>query len=357
MPPPGKKRILLANELGAGWGHLRPWLATLEEFARTQHWVGVAANAQSLETDWAPVGVTALEAPPPPGAQAPGRHAVYSWPQLLVSHGYADLQKTQPALRAWMALLQRHRVDHLVVDHAPLALVAAKALGIGVTEAGSGFLIPPATEPMPPFWPVPPTAAEALRAAEMQLRDRWTGLIGQAPASLLQGHARHVCSIAALDPYGPRSGVDYVGPLPASRPASPPTPADEWWSENQGEILAYLKVHTPGLREILRALGRSGRRVLAGVPGLGSERADGQLRVTSTAVDLPGHIRTARLLMTNGGIHSTGLGIAARVPLVLVPMHAEQWLTAQRVVRHGWGTFWHPRLRSADSLRKVLQGV
>ncbi len=357
MDLPEAKRILLANELGGGWGHVWPWFATLEQLAHGHHWVSMAVYAQPQEMDGAPDGIAVLQAPPPPSAKGQSDHGVYSWPQLLVQHGYADPHKTQPALQAWMALLQRHGVDHLIVDHAPLALMAAKILGIAVTEAGSGFVIPPASEPMPAFLPVRAQAVTQLRHAEDRLRANWLRLAQRTPASLLEGHARRVCSIAALDPYGPRTGVDYLGPLPVSCQKRSPSAGDCWWHAHRGEILAYLKVHTPGLKEIMHALGRCGRKVLAVVPGLKTERIQGNLRVTSAAVDLPACLETARLLVTNGGIHSTGLGLAARIPLMLVPMHAEQWLTAQRLVQHGWGTFWHPRLRSNTDLIRVLQAA
>lgn len=256
---PASKRILLANELGGGWGHLRPWLPTLERLAQSHHWIGMAVNGQQREKGWGANGIEILETPPAPCPDSEVAHAVYSWPQLLVQLGYADLRKLKPGLDAWMALLQRHQVDHLIADHAPLALMAAKVLGIRVTEAGPGFVIPPALEPMPAFWPVFPPVTERLEQAEDCLRTSWIQLTGRTPVSLLKGHSRLVCSIAALDPYGPRSDVGYLGPLPVDRSMRPPNASDCWWCECGGEILAYLKVHTPGLKEILSALESCGR--------------------------------------------------------------------------------------------------
>lgn len=354
--------ILLANEIGGGLGHLLPWSRTLGDYAAGGRDIALAGpwkGALPLPDAWG--RVQGLPFPGIPEPVAGGGARALSWPDMLVGLGYARRDQVQALFLGWQELLRTHAPEMVIADHAPLALWAAKDLGIPVVEAGAGFCLPPARRPMPPFplADATPAAKAASQAAEQELLRAWRQLPARRftidnLADLFEGHARCVCSVAELDPYGTRTDVAYTGPLPAPLHTGPATEVMKWWSDGPGDILAYLKLSTPGLDRILRALQATGRQALAIVPGINVDRIRGRLRVTGSVEPLHSLLQSAHLFLTNGGIHGVGLALQAGVPVLAVPMHVEQRLTAERLVRHGWGSMWHPDL-NAQTLEGLLQ--
>ena len=208
--------------------------------------------------------------------------------------------------------------------------------------------------------PLAQSQSEPKSDAEAVLLACWAHALWQAGfswqwetlADLLRGHERQVTSIPQLDPYAPRTDVRYVGPLPWAAGSQTPTPAEQGWTRQGGEVIAYLRLQTPQLGGILSALQRWGRPTLAVVPGIGPDRMGGEsLHVTGEPVDLGTLLPRARLFITNGGIHGVGQAVAAGVPLLVAPMQVEQALTAARVVRQGWGRCWMPGVDAIADLQ------
>lgn len=260
----------------------------------------------------------------------------------MVRLGYADVERIRPLLMQWIARLTELRITTLISDNAPLALVAAKILRLEVIEAGGGFCLPPATTPMPPF---PLQHAPAILSFETALTSAWTQVCRSFGAvherkvlcAWFQGHSRQVCSIPALDPYGPREGVEYLGPLPTQNSALA-TPEEVRWGQSSGEVVGYLKLQSPHLRPLLKALQGSKLTCLITVPGIGGVHRIEGVTVTDQWLDLASLIPRAKLFITNGGIHGVGMAVQNQVPVLAVPMHAEQAMTAALLIKAGLGT-------------------
>lgn len=337
--------VVLAHEIGGGFGHLLPWRKTLADLQGQG--LSVAAAVPGGSDAASALCVERLDFPGLPGAlDGDGRQAL-SWPAMLRRLGYARATSVDPLFRRWHLLLQQARPRLLIADHAPLAMLAAKTLDIPILEAGPGFCVPPATHPMRSL---PGRACAEADEAERELQLVWARLPAHVGSSfaldkladLFSGHRRWVCSVSFLDPYGPRHEVEYRGPLPVDRaPREASAAAQEWLREPAG-ILGYLKLHTPGLKDVLRALESSGRRALIVVPGIGGDHVRGRVRVTDELQDLPALLPHAGLFVTNGGVHGVGLALEAGVRILAIPMHLEQRLTGERLAAAGAGAWWHP---------------
>ncbi|HWY23266.1 MAG TPA: hypothetical protein VNX47_00005, partial [Nevskia sp.] len=147
-------RILLAWELGGGYGHLASLRIAARQLRAAGHDCLFAVRmlenaAEFLEPELGPL----LQAPVRLGD---GRNPValqLSYASLLHNTGFDDPLGLSARIAAWRELMRTWKVDRLVVDHSPIALIAARSLDLPAAAIGTGFDLPPQVAPFPSFQP------------------------------------------------------------------------------------------------------------------------------------------------------------------------------------------------------------
>lgn len=332
--------VLFAWELGGNYGHLARAAVIGQRLRSEGCEVLVAARdvklAHSLLT---PAGIEFIAAPRLRVAHVRATPAV-NYSDLLRDCGYLDRSALRSALRAWIELLQARGPDVVIIDHAPTALLAAKVLNIPRVLIGTGFTIPPAKYPMPPFR-TGVTGAElagadarvlrrindALKAVGKPRLSRVAELFADAPAI--------ITTFPELDHYPEREHATFVGPV------SPPRqlPSVGWPGSGRKRVLAYLNAGFSRLAEVVSALRNSDAEVMCIVPGLGAEivqRFGGdRFVICNFPVDIGALLPQANLVVTHGGAALTAQALMTGVPLLVVPRFVEQEMSARRVADSG----------------------
>lgn len=332
-------RVLLAWELGGGFGHLAPLAAIAQTLRAAGHECAFAlrdlASARKLpalregRTFQAPLFL--------PGWRD-ARIEQHNHADLLASIGWRDAHALEGVLAGWIELLDVIDPDLVIYDHAPAAMAAARARGLpGIAVAASGFTLPPAVSPLPAFRHGNSGAesreGEVLRALNLAL-----GNLGVPPVetlgALFDVEARALFSLPELDPYGPREDVEYLGPLHTAGGREP------GWPQGDGpRVFAYLK-RFDTLPALLDALAASGACALVHVSGLDdtdcARLSRGRLCVTTELFDIDRVLRDCALVISHGGSLAASALLAGR-PQLLLPLYVEQQLTAERVQALGAG--------------------
>ena len=154
----------------------------------------------------------------------------------------------------------------------------------------------------------------------------------------------------------------YVGPLRGGEPV----PADFTMPSGDGRPLAYASLGTlQGSRvRLFRRIAEAGSRAgLQLVLAHGGGLTPDQVRrlpdrpAAFAFVPQPEVLREARLAILNGGLNTVLDGLAAGVPLVVVPIAFEQGAIAARVERAGAGRAVSRRFLSADRLARAARSV
>lgn len=356
--------ILLAWELGGGYGHLAPLRVLAEELQRRGHKIiyavrDLAAAAEVL----APATVPILQAPLQMAAIHQPLRVQVSYASLLHNSGFDHVSHLAARLRAWAELLQAHRCELLVTDHAPSAVAAARGVGLPVLQLGTGFTVPPRRAPYPLFRPGLRVSEEVLRHNEQRVGDTLAGAFAQlgwaAPDSLqsLFGEtARALCSYPELDHYGARH-EPYLG-LPDMAQGEPPV-----WPDGDGpRLFGYLR---PGksLAAALAALQRLPARVLLRVGGIDAERLRGferpGLRILDRAVNLRLAARDCDAYVHYAAHGTTAEMLLAGKPGLLLPETVEQNLVALRATQLGAALTPPPKgdFNLSAALRQLLDDV
>lgn len=335
-------KILLGWELGGDYGHLACLISVARALRERGHvpvfMIRELMGAQKL---LGPHGFPWYQAPlwlgrvtnlPPPVGYA----------EMLMRFGYLEPGALEGICRAWRNQIELLRPDLLVLEHAPTALLASRGLGLPRVQLGTGFTVPPASVPLPPFnwWSsarperLEDSEQHALATANAVLKSLGEPAMAQL-AGLFDTQARLLCSVPELDHYGSREQGEFVGPIYSIGQGAPAT----WPSGGGARIFAYVKPGYAGFEQVLQALRESGASVLVHAPGAAKKTLERfgspAMRFSEQPVDIEGVRRECDLALCHAGAGTTAALLLAGKPLVLLPTQVEQVMVSYRAQQLG----------------------
>lgn len=337
-------RILLAWELGRNLGHLARLLPLATRLKAHGHSTLVAArNMASAASVLGPEGITFVQSPLHTGARK-GDFQSTSYADLLWSQGWDDRAELWGRLHAWINLYRMFRPEVVVLDYSPTACLAARIFKIPRVLIGSGFELPPALDPLPPFpgylWATPERAV----AAEQRVLDVVNGVLSacgveplDALKEIIEGDERFLTTFAELDHYWPRAGERYIGPL------SNPTHGRriDWPSGTKKRAFIYLRPEMGDSAAILKGLVEADVSLIAYAPGAPNSIVDrfrsADRIFTSEPVQYESLFANADLCVSYGSAGTVTTALLNGVPQLIRPIHIETQLTAHCVEHLGVG--------------------
>lgn len=333
--------ILFAWELGANLGHLTRDLPLARACRAAGHRVVMAVpNLRAAVKFLGPEKFTLVQTPLLKSSIKRSTSPV-NYADMLLHEGYDDVDALAAALTGWEGLFDLAQPALLVYNHAPTALIAARTRGIPVMMIGTGFEVPPLVSPLPSFRPWQDIPQEILTQAEQvarshinpQLAGRGQGAIAYV-SDLFAIPPIQLTTFPELDPFGPRPGVDYVGPLYAM--ANQPPAA---WQENgKPRVFAYLRPGMASCEQLLAALETLHADVVCAIPGAPAQWSTRfpKLRIFAHAIDLQPILPNADAVVTYGA-STIATALLAGVPALLIPQVVEQYLTGLPLEKTGAG--------------------
>jgi len=337
-------RVLLTWELGAGLGHLVPLAAMGRELTQAGHECAYALRDLGHAHVLLDVPRTRLYQAPLLLPERRGGEIAWTYADILANIGYRDPAPLTGLLAAWRGIYANFKPDLIVFDHAPTAQAAARGLNIPtVLLARSGFTIPPAITPMPRVRSGNSNGGS--RAQDLERETAVTRVLNAAFESLdipplecvgqlFDAGARILLSVPELDAYGPRDNVEYWGPLETAGGAPP-----EWPTTNGPKIFAYLRAFQtrPALLDALRASGASVVAHISGMePAECAQQSSNTMKISPQIIDVRRALAECDLVVTHGGSLVASALVAGK-PLLMLPLHLEQQLTASAVETLGAG--------------------
>ena len=336
-------KILFAWELGGGSGHIHiigPLALALHQRGH-EVWVAVrdVAAAEPLLSD---SGIRVLQAPYWAG-RVGGLPPSASFPEVLLRVGYLDPEVLTALVRAWISLFDLCNCDLVLAEHAPTALLAAQATNRPRIIMGTGFSVPPATDPMPSVEAWRQSPAGRLAQAESTALDGINGALaahGAPPLGkfleMLQARETILCTVPELDHYGlVRAPVHHWGPLTLEKQFPDPI----WPSGTGPKIFAYMHSSYAQFRWVARALASTGYPVLLIAGGarasLTEELSTATLRVQSAPVSIRAAAEQASVVVSHSPHGTLWDVLRTGTPQLLVPAFVEQVALGYNFVRHG----------------------
>lgn len=334
-------RILIAWELGANYGHLISGLGVAQALRERGHTVAFAVRDTRAATELlSPAGFAFVQAPLSARKTRLSRPPA-NFSEILLGEGYADPLGLLGQVRAWRSLLELIGPDVIVAEYAPTAMLAAQSVGVPCVALANGFSVPPPVSPLPsirPWEKIPASRlAYADKAVEASISEVMKSVGSKHSPKLVELYQNALlCVFPELDPFAPREGADYIGPI-----SSLPQAITVKWTENsRRRILAYLRPEVAGFSSLMEALSAVDADKLCVIPGLQHEQAsrlcNDRLRISTAPIAFDGLLNGADAFVSYGGSGSICQALRAGVPIVIVPCFIEQYLTAKRA--EGIGT-------------------
>lgn len=360
-------KVFIGTEAAEGMGHVAPWAVFVQGVMERGWEIHVAApSVGQVQTLLGyDVRVRIWQAPVLK-ALAHGRMpAPRSWPELLLSLGYADGAQMTGVVKAWVSILKGAGATVVLADYAPGLILASQAMGVPCLEVGGGFCVPPLA-PMPQTFP---GARDSVGASVGAAAQKLTASFDEALRAC--GHRsglanlgemeswpvrRIVTSTPQMDHYGQRPSVSYSGFLSGSSGSllgEGMTSIEQMWpTDLDGDagqsprirVVGYLKADTPGLETLINQLCLADVQACLAIPDAPSQFLKGGARVTviNHPIDLQKGLAMADVYLSNGGLHGLGLAMESGCWPIVVPMQAEQVAMARNLVMRQWGSIWLP---------------
>lgn len=351
--------ILLAWELGAGFGHLAnmlPLAYALRARGDNLHFASrdLARLPRDIRADsklW----------------QAPAKSSQFkraiasprSYADIVHNCGFGEASELHAISAAWMNLYAATRPDIVLCEHSPTALLAARQMGIPAIMLGTGFCCPIPERPLRDLriWTAPDD--ERSGHTEQLLLDHCNQILESNKRLEYFGQLFDVPSLAMtvpeLDPYGVRPLSEYCGAWSYQAGVSPV------WPKGSGpRVFAYLNSFAtlPLLLAMLIEMQLPSLVVGVGIAKEVQRNASGSsLTFVDQPLDMNQVLKECDIGICNAN-HGTTIGLlSAGRPALYLPLHLEQTLTAHVVHRLGGGlmaSIHHPEqiaLRLLEVLR------
>jgi UDP:flavonoid glycosyltransferase YjiC (YdhE family) len=360
-------RILLAWELGRNLGHLARLLPLAKRLKARGHSTLVAAqNMASAARILGPEGIAFVQSPLHTAVRKSDFQST-SYADLLWLQGWDDRAELWGRLQAWVNLYRMFQPETVVLDYSPTACLAARIMKIPRVLIGTGFELPPALDPLPPFPGYLGATRELAVAAEQRVLDNVNAVLSACAAeplnalkAVVDGDRRLLTTFAELDHYGPRAGERYIGPL--SNPADGRKVA--WPSGTKKRVFAYLRPEMGDLAAILDGLVEADVSLIAYAPGVPNSIVDrfrnADRVFTSEPVQYEQLFASTDLCVSYGSAGTVTTALLNGVPQLVRPIHRESQLTAHCVERLGVGSMLPKVFDSAEfvaSVNRLLNGI
>jgi UDP:flavonoid glycosyltransferase YjiC (YdhE family) len=337
-------RVLFAWELGGDYGHLTRLNVLARELRRRGHEpVFAIRDLTFVEAVFRGEPCAVFQAPVWMGSVT-GLPAPIGFAETLMRVGFFHPDALTGVCRAWRTLADAVQPGLLVFDYAPTGMLATRGLRVPRVVVGESFCVPPRTEPMPVYrWWRPEPEARILDAERRVLTNanavlaRFSEPPMQRLADLLEAEAEVITASKEFDQYPDRVDGQYWGSVASLGAGTPP----RWPADGRKRVFAYLKPRHRDFDPLLAALRAIDASVVVHAPGVSPHavRTHTTANVTFSVdlVRMADVCRECDLGICHSGANTVHALVTAGKPVLLLPQHLEQMMTAKRVLELGAG--------------------
>lgn len=329
------KKIVIANEMGGGWGHLLPIYPLVLEFIQRGFHVSLLCRDDVKAADVFKDLEVEIEKTPPWLADKSGFSLNYA--QNLWGNGYWDEKALGIHFAWWTDRFNNLKPCFVLSDYAPTALLAALALGIPRGAFGTGFTLPPMTTPMPGLHPWINTPERVMARSEQSVLEAVQTIVPRVGsiAGIFKDALRFLEIFPEMDHFDQRPDDTYWGPVLGSVAGT-----DPGWPEGEGpRIFIYLSSVNRCLDALVNHVKKEGFPTVCIVSGLSESEHKGMesptFRQQKSFVDLHKAASQCDIAVTQGGMHTSAAMLLAGKRLLICPEQLEQMLLAYRLKQRG----------------------
>lgn len=329
-------------ELGDDLGHIMPLLSFAKAFKNAGHEVAfLLPDVYNAEILLSKEGFVWFQAPLFrifPGNENMVKNLHIS--NVLYNLGYNEFDSPVSIVKAWRHMFQLYHANVLVFDYSPNALIASRGLPVKRILLGTGFLVPPRIYPLPNLHKT--LSDRQLRSDEDKVVieiNKCLDNIKQQPINhlyeIFDVDVRVLLTFRELDHFTQREKEDYWGIAPLQTGVVP-----DWPNGNGKRIFAYLKPFD-NLSYLLEALYKTECSVVIYMRNIPKEIQKKyncrSIKFNQKPLDMNRVAQEADVVICHAGHGTAASMLLAGKPMLLLPFHMEQKVTAMNVAKLGAG--------------------
>jgi UDP:flavonoid glycosyltransferase YjiC (YdhE family) len=351
-------KILYAWEFGSGLGHLMIARPILAELQLAGHIVALASpNPRTALGVISLSRMEYLQTPKFPLAITQQTRQVRCYAEMFLRFGMRNVDQVVKVLQGWIEIFRQFTPDAIVADYGTLVKLAARACGIPVLQLGHGFLCPPVTinnQPYDPQFHIADQERQNFERELVQCLNQALRQLNHPPlASLgdwLQASATCLTTFEEWE-YIPRPcEIEYYGPVLSTGGAEP-----IWPDHSRPKVFVYLHPQF-AQAELFNWLARESINTLVYARELPYELVR-EFRNTTVMMgtkrfEMRAVARQADLAITHAGIGTIADFLLAGKPLVVLPVHLDQYLLAEKLKLRGQAVTANP-FRVEDQIQRI----
>ena len=334
-------KVLMTWEQGSGLGHMASMLPIAQSLKTKGHqvWLGLKDFSKTHKV-FAGENFQFVACPAFSGCIKNHFLRAATFSHILHNVGFGDYEILRNLVSVWRSNFELLQPDLIITDHSPVAMLAARSLGINNVTLGTGFSCPGDSHPYPDWRPALKIDSDQLLADENFVLENANRLLNQNNAKPLEKLSDLYAQVEPLlitypelDPFPQRGKQDYLGILPSMSGIEP-----KWPTTDKTRVFAYLRP-LPSIEILLNILVQKELSTIIRMPG-----APQQLRKKFPSliweenfVDLSIAASKADFCLGHGTHMMTAQWLLAGKPVLMIPPYLEQSLTAHRVVAIGAG--------------------
>lgn len=325
--------IILANEFGGGWGHLRPLSLLARVFLQKGCQVSLLCRDYDKAVSLFPNNEINVEQSPAWVMSKVGFSCNYA--QNILGNGYWDAKMLSVHFRWWCDKFYALKPDFVMTDYSPTALLAAISLNIPHGAMGIGFTVPPIATPMPSLHPWLDIDSSTLLEAEEQVLSNIKKVVPTITtiSDIFLKAKRFLTIFPEIDHFGWRFSEKYLGPLF-------PTPSNDeirWPLRTGYRVFMYLSAYNRCFDDLLTYLQQCDASVFGCIKNLHASKkyaVSQRIHLQETLVNLHS-AATCDLAITAGNFSTSAMMLKLGIPLLICPEQLEQMLLAYRLQQQG----------------------
>ena len=337
-------RVLLAWEIGNAYGHLMRFATLARELERRGHEPVLALcdlthADEVLGSDDFPVFQAPVFASTVTGLPTP-----LGFAESMMRLGFLHVSALAGLVRAWRSLIASVQPDLLVFDYAPTALLATRGMPVPRIRVGTSFCVPPRTTPMPVYrWWQAESSARIAEAERIVLANANEALSRFALpplrclADILDTDDEMIIASAEFDQYPGRAEGRYWGDLANLEHGVMPV----WPVVGAKRVFVYLRPRFRDFALVMEALRAIDAAVVVHAPGIAPAQvqrfSSANIAFSAKPLRMVEVRRDCDLAICHGGSSTVEALVTAGKPVLVLPLHIEQMMTAKRVQQLGAG--------------------
>ena len=346
--------ILMAWELGGGFGHARRLASIANALSARGHHVTLATvDAERIRLSG--IGDAEFQVIPQwPGVRESKTQTVVAatFGDLLAELIFRDEAEIVDRIAMWGSIFSTSKADLLLAEYAPGAVLAARSR-LPIVNIGDSYYLPPQElAHFPPLFKTPARFSEAEAVERINTALAKSGLPRlSAFPDVGRAEATFVNNFPALDIYASTRSFAAIGPLAEMPQINMARP------EN---LFGYFSQGTEFNARIMNGLLSSGRVGKVVIPGLRENPVRDPfavgLKFTGQLADLGQAFEGAAVVVSHGGAQTMAAALCAGVPQVVVAMDDEKRLLGRRIAEAGAGiSLLAGTLQSSDLANAINQ--